>query len=63
MYPLLSGKSRDFESLDMICRHIEAGNHLSDEGLIQIVELARDMNPSGRRRYDPDEIIEDLRTR
>ena len=63
MYPLLSGKSRDFESLDTVCGLIGAGRHLSIEGMLQVVELARMMNPSGRRRYDPDEIIQDLRTR
>ena len=63
MYPLHSGKSRDFEALDDICRLIQAGEHLHNGGLLEIVELARVMNPSGRRRYDPDEIIHDLRTR
>ncbi len=62
-FPLQSGKQRDFEALDAICEQMTAGNHLTVAGLARIVDLARTMNPSGRRRYDPDQILRDLRTR
>ncbi len=62
-YPLLSGKVVDLEALDEICGRMTAGEHLIREGLIEIVGIARRMNPSGLRRYQPDQILEDLRTR
>jgi hypothetical protein len=60
-YPLLSGKKLDFERLAAVCRLQAAGAHRTPAGLIEIVELAREMNPSGRRRYDAEEIIAKLR--
>ena len=60
-YPLLSGKQLDFERFASVCRLQAAGAHRSRAGLIEIVELARGMNPSGRRRYDAEEILAQLR--
>jgi hypothetical protein len=64
-YPLLSGKRQDFERFAAVCRLQAAGAHRHANGLIEIVELARGMNPSGRpsgrRRYDAEEIIAKLR--
>src|SRR5213592_2271311 len=51
-YPLLSGKRLDFERFAAVCRLTAAGAHRTRPGLIEIVELAREMNPSGKRRYD-----------
>ena len=39
------------------------GAHLSRDGLIEIVELARMMNPSGRRRYDAEAILANAASR
>ena len=60
-WPLLSGKRRDFESLAAVCKVMAAGGHRTSVGLIRIVELARVMNPSGKRRYDAEAILERLR--
>jgi LAGLIDADG endonuclease len=60
-YPLLSGKRQDFERFAAVCRLQATGAHRHADGLIEIVELARGMNPSGRRRYDAEEIIAMLR--
>ncbi len=59
-YPMLSGKQADFERLDEICHVMARGQHLEPRGLAAIVELAREMNPSGRRRYAPEQILRDL---
>jgi LAGLIDADG endonuclease len=59
-YPLLSGKRRDFELFDRICRSMAAGDHLTEDGLAGIVRLAARMNPSGLRRYRPHRILETL---
>ena len=59
-YPLLSGKRFDFERFAAICRSMADGAHRRRDGLIEIVELARMMNPSGRRRYSAEEILAKL---
>ena len=60
-YPLLSGKRLDFERFAAVCDLQAAGAHRTTAGLIEIVELARGMNPSGRRRYDAEAILAQLR--
>jgi LAGLIDADG endonuclease len=59
-FPLLSGKRRDFELFDRICRSMAAGDHLTRDGLTGIVRMAAQMNPSGMRRYLPHKILETL---
>ena len=59
-WPLMSGKQGDFERFAAVCRLMAAGSHRSREGFIRIVELARDMNPSGKRRYDASAILRQL---
>jgi LAGLIDADG endonuclease len=60
-YPLLSGKRSDYECFAAVCRLMADGAHRSRPGLVAIVELARVMNPSGRRRYDAEAILASLR--
>ena len=59
-FPLLSGKQLDFERFAIVCRLMADGEHRSRQGLIKIVSIARGMNPSGRRRYDADELLATL---
>jgi hypothetical protein len=60
-YPLLSGKRVDFECFASVCQSMAAGEHRRKSGLIKIVELATQMNPSGSRRYKPEAILASLR--
>jgi hypothetical protein len=60
-FPLLSGKRLDFERFARICRLMAAGSHRNRQGLMQIVELASEMNPSGKGRYQTEEILAKLR--
>lgn len=60
-WPLLSGKRLDFERFAAVCRLMDGGMHRSRSGLIEIVGLARVMNPSGRRRYDAESVLAMLR--
>ncbi len=60
LWPLMSGKRRDFERLAAICRLMAEGSHRSRAGLVEIVKLAREMNPSGKRRYDASAVLEQL---
>jgi LAGLIDADG endonuclease len=59
-WPLMSGKRDDFDRFAAVCQLMAAGEHRSREGLMRIVELAREMNPSGQRRYDASAILRQL---
>jgi hypothetical protein len=59
-YRLVSGKQRDFELFAEICERMARGQHRQAAGLSQIVRLAGDMNPSGKRGYVPALILGDL---
>jgi hypothetical protein len=60
-FPLLSGNRLDFERFAAVCRLMAAGEHRDRDGLRRIVELARGMNPSGKRRYSAEVILAKLR--
>ena len=62
-FPLLSSKRYDFDRFASICRLMASGVHLCQDGLIEIVELASGMNPSGRRRYEANTILASLTSR
>jgi hypothetical protein len=59
-YPMLSGKQRDFERFADICERMARGEHRLRSGLVEIVRLAGEMNPSGKRGYPVDLIIRSL---
>ena len=59
-YPVLSGKRRDFELFSAICGRMVRGEHRSCRGLEEIVRLAGRMNPSGKRGYRPESILQRL---
>ena len=54
--PLFSSKRRDFELFAEICRLMYQSEHLTERGLGRIVEMALEMNPSGKRKYTKEEI-------
>ena len=62
-YPLLSSKRCDFDRFASVCRLMAEGAHLRRDGLIEIVELAQGMNPSGRRRYAAEAVLAALRVK
>jgi hypothetical protein len=59
-YPLRSGKQRDFELFSSICARMARGQHRNLAGLEEIVRLAGQMNPSGKRRFPPESILRSL---
>jgi hypothetical protein len=61
-YPLMSSKQADFERFARICELVSRDEHLELEGLEQIVRLAMEMNPSGKRKYFGSEILSSLRS-
>jgi hypothetical protein len=59
-YPLLSGKQNDFELFAEICDRMRRREHCNPDGLAEIVRLAGNMNPSGKRGYQPEMILQSI---
>lgn len=62
-WPLLSAKRRDVEIFGRVCDMIHARRHRTTAGFRQIVELAMEMNASGKRKYSGREILSSLSLR
>ena len=58
--PGTSTEQRDFERFADICERMARGEHRLRSGLVEIVRLAGEMNPSGKRGYPSDLIIRSL---
>jgi LAGLIDADG DNA endonuclease family protein len=61
-FPLQSAKQADVERFDVICRLVAADRHLERDGFEQIVSIAMQMNPTGKRKYTGSEILNSLRS-
>src|SRR4051812_16173867 len=60
VYPLLSDKQRDADLFGTVCRRMLTGRHLERDGLVEILRLVAEMNPSGIRRYPVANIVQRL---
>ncbi|MBI5732609.1 LAGLIDADG family homing endonuclease [Candidatus Jorgensenbacteria bacterium] len=60
-FPLLSSKQKDFELFKSICIIIDNKVHLRKDGFREVINLAYQMNSSGKRRRTREEIIKYLR--
>ena len=60
IFPLLSRKQKDFELFKKICRIVDQKIHLTKDGFIEIINLAYQMNGSGKRRRTKETIIKQL---
>jgi hypothetical protein len=56
-FPLLSSKARDFEQFAKVCDLVAQRAHLTALGLREIVELAVQMNGSGKRRFTLERVV------
>ncbi len=58
-YRFLSAKKkRDFAKFCKIAEMIKEGEHLKEEGIKKILNIRREMNDGGKRRYSETEILE-----
>ncbi|TAN58506.1 endonuclease [Patescibacteria group bacterium] len=55
--PLKTSKQKDFENFKQICRLIRSNQHLSQSGIVKIVNLANEMNESGKRKYSKEDLL------
>ncbi len=60
-YPLRSSKQADVKRFERICQLVRDGRHLDLEGFKEVVGIAMEMNPSGKRKYSGSEILNSLR--
>jgi len=56
-YPLEGAKQYDFEKFEQICFMVHANLHLNKAKLLEIIELACDMNPCGKRKYSKSDLL------
>ena len=60
-YPLFSEKQKDFELFKQVCFLMQKELHKGKKGLQKIMNLAFQMNPSGKRKYTKAEMQKALR--
>lgn len=55
-FPLYSSKQKDFERFSAIVQIMHRGEHLSSDGFDQIIQLAKELNSAGKKRYERSRI-------
>ena len=61
-YAFLSAKKkRDFSKFCQLAKLLGNNQHLDEEGIKQILEIRREMNDGGKRKYSEQEILERCR--
>jgi len=59
-YRFLSAKKkRDFSKFCQVADLIKRGEHLTKEGMKKIIEIRKEMNNGGKRKYSETEILKD----
>lgn len=56
-FPLKSSKNGDFELFSQVCQMMNKGEHRTKSGLKKIIQLATQMNSSGIRKYNKQDLI------
>lgn len=54
---LSAKKKRDFSKFKQLAGILREGRHLGREGIEEILEIRRDMNEGGKRRYTDEDIL------
>jgi hypothetical protein len=58
---LSAKKKRDFSKFQQIAKLIETNNHLTIDGIKEILKIRKEMNDGGKRKYSDEEILRILR--
>ena len=56
-YPLQGAKQNDFDRFEQICLMMHASLHLNKAKLLEIIDLACGMNPTGKRKYSKSDLL------
>ena len=59
---LSAKKKRDFQLFKRMAELMQGGAHLNEEGIRELLELRRDMNDGGKRKFSEEDILEVFRT-
>ncbi len=59
-YALHGSKLQDFLKFEQICKKVRANLHRSSKYLPEIIEIACQMNPSGKRKYSKEDLLKIL---
>ena len=59
-FPLKTSKRKDFEKFRTICELVYQSKHLNTKYLEEIINLAYEMNASGKRKYTKEELLRNL---
>ena len=59
-YKLHGAKLNDFNLFEEICRSVRANHHLNKKYLVEIIEKAYLMNPSGKRKHTKFDLLKVL---
>ena len=54
---LSSKKKRDFGKFKQLAGLLRDGRHLTRDGVLEVLEIRRDMNDGGKRRYADEDIL------
>ena len=57
-FPLQTAKSKDFENFKVICEMMTKNHHRQPDCLNRIIDLAVSMNPSGKRKYNKEQLLQ-----
>ena len=58
---LSAKKKRDFAKFVKLAEIIESGDHLTVQGVEKIIDIRREMNDGGKRKYSNEEILDRVR--
>ena len=58
---LSAKKKKDFSKFKQIAKLIEKNDHLTVEGIKEILKIRKEMNDGGKRKYSDEEILRILR--
>ncbi len=56
-FPLHGSKSHDFDLFKIICEKVHQNKHLNKRYLKEIIDLAFQMNPSGKRKHSRSDLL------
>jgi len=59
---LSAKKKRDFQLFKRMAELMHGGAHLNEQGIRELLELRRDMNDGGKRKFSEEDILEVFRS-
>ena len=59
-HPLMGVKNQDFQNFKKVCEMVYANQHRNKEKLRELIELAYQINSSGKRKYKKEELLKHI---